>query len=91
MITDIWDKFWRDEEGRVVIWQRPNKWLIGWAAATFISLLFTGITADVLAWVGSAALIIWSLLEVFKGVNYFRRGLGLLVLVYSILTLIKSL
>ena len=90
MISDLWDKIWRDDEGRVVIWQNPNKWLIGWLIFTFLSLFFTGLTADILGWIGSAALIIWSLLEIFKGANYFRRGLGFIVLIYAIAALIKS-
>ena len=91
MIKDIWDKFWRDEEGRVVIWQMPNAWLIAWAAFTTASLLFTSLLADILSWLGSGALIIWALFEVFRGVNYFRRILGLLVLLYAAATLIKSI
>jgi ABC-type uncharacterized transport system permease subunit len=88
---DLWDKFWRDEEGRVVIWQTPNAWLIGWATATFVSLFFNGRTADVLTFIGSVSLIVWSVLEVTKGANYFRRLLGLVVLIFSIASLIKSL
>jgi hypothetical protein len=87
----LWDKTWRDRRGRIVLWQRPNVWLIGWLVLTFISLLFTGRRSDVFSWLGSASLIIWSLLEVFKGVNYFRRALGLLVLAMSVMSLVHNL
>lgn len=89
-MRDVWDKFWRDDRGNVVIWQFPNLWLIAWAGLTFISLLFSGNTADVFTWAASAALIVWSILEVLKGVNGFRRALGLVVLIYAVMTLLKS-
>jgi hypothetical protein len=88
----LWDKTWRNRQGHVVIWQMPNIPLIAWAVLTFLALIFNGgWIADTLSWLGSAALIIWCLLEIFKGANYFRRALGLLVLVYAIAALIQSL
>ena len=91
MIKDIWDKIWRNKNGRVVIWQAPNMWLIGWALFVTLSLLFTSRLADIFSWIGSASLIIWAVLEILKGVNYLRRALGLLVLIYAVATLIKSI
>jgi hypothetical protein len=88
---DIWDKCWKDRRGHVVLWQTPNIPLIAWAVFTVISLFLSGRVADVFSWLGSAALISWSLLEVFRGVNYFRRALGLLVLIFAVMSLIKSL
>lgn len=91
MLGDLWDKIWRDSSGKVVIWQTPNYWLIGWAVLTFASLLFSkGHIANILTWTGEASLIIWCLLEVFRGVNYFRRLLGIVVLVYAVITLLRS-
>lgn len=69
----------------------PNIPLIGWAVFTVLSIVFIGRLADVFSWLGSAALIIWCFLEIFKGVNYFRRLLGLVVLVFAVLILVKSL
>ena|SRR5665811_461688 len=87
----LWSKTWRNRQGKVVIWQTPNLPLIAWAGLTILSLLVNGRLADILSWLGSAALITWSLLEIFKGVNYFRRALGLLVLALAVTSLIKSL
>lgn len=89
-MEEIWDKTWKDRNGRVVVWQTPNAWLIGWAILSIFSLLVNGKTADILSWIASASLIIWSGLEIFRGANYFRRILGLLVLVFAILSLLKS-
>lgn len=91
MLKNFWDKIWRDDSGNIVLWQWPNIWLIGWAVLTFISLLFSsGMIADILTWAGEASLIIWCLLEIFKGVNYFRRGLGVIVLYYAVTTLLRT-
>lgn len=88
---NLWDRTFKDERGRFVIWQTPNAFLIAWAVLTIVSLLTSGRLADVFSWIGSAALIAWSLLEIFKGMNYFRRALGLLVLIFALASLIKSL
>jgi len=75
------DKIWKDKEGRIVIYQRPNIWLIAWAVLDIVAIFAPGRHISDYAWTaGAVALIIWSLLEVFRGVNYFRRSLGLLVL-----------
>lgn len=89
-MEDIWDKTWKDRDGRIVVWQTPNAWLIGWLVLTMVSLFFNGKTSDIFSWIASASLIIWCGLEIFKGANYFRRALGLLVLVFAIISLIKS-
>jgi hypothetical protein len=90
MLKNLWDKIWKDNNGKIVIWQMPNWFLIGWAILTFISLLFTGRTADIFSWAASASLIYWCWLEITQGVNYFRRALGLFILYYSIVTVLKS-
>jgi hypothetical protein len=87
----LWDKIWRDSKGNIAIWQWPNKWLTGWAITTVISLLFNGTLADIFSWVAMALLLIWSLLELTKGDSYFRRALGLVVLLFTIASIIKGL
>jgi len=86
-----WDLFWKDDGGRVVIWQFPNGFLIGWAVLTVLSLIFNGHVADVLSWLASVSLIIWSVLEITKGADYFRRILGLVVFIAAIMSLLKNL
>jgi hypothetical protein len=90
MLEDLWHRTWYDNRENIVIWQMPNIWLIGWAVLTVISLLLNGKMADVFSWAASVLLIVWALLEIFRGANYFRRALGLLVLVFAIMTLLKS-
>ena len=86
----LWDRIWKDNNGNVVLWQTPNKAIWAWAACTVLSLFFSGKVADIFGGIASIALIIWALLEIFCGVNYFRRALGLLILVFATMTAIKS-
>jgi len=87
----LWDRTWKDRRGHVVIWQWPNIPLIGWAVLTVVSLLVGGRQADVFSWLASASLVIWSLLEIFKGANYFRRALGLLILFLSVMSFVHNI
>lgn len=87
----LWDRTWKDKNGRVVLWQTPNALLIAWAVLTTVSLFFIGRTSDTLSSIASVSLIIWSLLEIFRGINYYRRFLGAIVLVYSLAALLKSI
>jgi sterol desaturase/sphingolipid hydroxylase (fatty acid hydroxylase superfamily) len=81
----LWSKLWRDRQGRIVIYQTPNIWLIAWMVLTFISLLSSSkTTANVFWWLGCGVLVIWSLLEIFRGANYFRRALGAVVLLITV-------
>lgn len=86
--SSIWDQIWKDRKGRVVIWQMPNVWLWSWLAVTGLSLLFTGPLADILYWAGAVALAIWSYLEITTGVNYFRRALGVVIGIFTIMSVI---
>jgi hypothetical protein len=88
---DLWDRTWKDRRGRVVIWQTPNAWLIGWAVLTVVSLLLNGTLSMILSWTATGVLGIWSFLEVTKGVNYFRRALGLAVLLFVLASILKGL
>jgi hypothetical protein len=78
----FWDKFWRDERGHDVIWQRPNAFLITWAVCTVLNwFISSGLIERILGTVGFITLLIWAVLEVASGVNYFRRLVGLLVII----------
>lgn len=88
-VLNIWDKFWKDKHGDVVIWQMPNPFLIGWAVLTILCLVTGGKTSDVFGGLGDVSLVIWSFLEIFKGVNYFRRLLGVIVLIFAVASFIR--
>ncbi len=88
---DAWDYFWKDKHGKVVIYQWPNVYILAWLLLTIISLFTEGTLSSVLGYVATAALVAWALLEMFAGVNYFRRSLGVIVLGWSILSLVTTI
>lgn len=88
---DLWDRIWRDKHGKIVIYQNPNPVLIGWVVLTIASIITAGTVYHVLWYVAEALLAVWSLLEIFKGVNYFRRALGVIVLLMTIAALFKPI
>jgi len=88
---NLWDRIWRDRHGEVVIFQWPNYWLMGWAIVTVLSLMTTGTQSHVLSWIGIGLLAIWCLLEIARGVNYFRRIFGFIILLFVIASVIRGL
>ncbi|KAB8332459.1 hypothetical protein SD80_017815 [Scytonema tolypothrichoides VB-61278] len=82
MENTLFDKIFRDSEGQIVVAQPPNPPLILWAAASLLKLIFTsGEINTVLDAVAFGSLFTWAWEELFQGVNYFRRALGLIVLI----------
>jgi hypothetical protein len=76
------DKFFRDERGEVVIAQPPNLPLtVGLTAFILQAILPAGSFRASFELVAFGALFTWAWLELFQGVNYFRRSLGFLGLV----------
>ncbi len=86
---DLWDKFWKDKNGNVVVYQHPNFLLIGWVILASVSLFVGSKLADIIWNISLAVLAAWSLLEIFKGVNYFRRLVGAIVLLLVILAVFR--
>lgn len=85
----LWDKFWRDKDDNIVIAQVPNVWLIAWIIFEIVSLFASSHRTELITWwIASAALGIWSLLEIFRGANYFRRLLGLCIALLTLLTIV---
>jgi hypothetical protein len=72
--------------GRIVVWQWPNIPLWIWIASTVVGLV---VSAGWISVVGAVALAVWAVLEVWKGVNPFRRGLGAVVLLGQLVRLVR--
>ena len=69
--------------GRVVVGQAPNPPILAFVALEGVRRLAqpSGRAEDVLRWGGTAALAWWSVDEVVRGVNPWRRLLGVVGLV----------
>ena len=90
MNNNLFDRFFRDNTGEIVIAQAPNIPILVWIGATLLKLVVkTGqvkVALDVLAF---SSLLYWSFLEITQGVNYFRRDLGVVVLIAIIISVIE--
>lgn len=82
MENTLFDRTFRDSEGNITIAQPPNLPLIVWIVSSLLKLIFTtgkiNLGLELLAF---GSLFTWAWEELFQGVNYFRRALGLIVLV----------
>jgi hypothetical protein len=82
MDNTLIDKTFRDSNGNIVIAQMPNLPLIVWIVTSLLALVFTGGTINtVLNVLANGSFFTWAWLELFDGVNYFRRALGLSALI----------
>jgi len=82
MENSFLNQMFRDDKGKIVVAQLPNLPIIVWIVATLLKMIFaTGQINTGLELIAFGALFTWAWEELFQGVNYFRRGLGLVVLV----------
>jgi len=82
MNNTLFDKIFRDSDGNIVVAQMPNLPIIVWVTASLLKLVFpTGEINTGLDALAFGSLFTWAWLELFQGVNYFRRALGLGVLI----------
>jgi hypothetical protein len=87
MESKLFDKIFRDSNGEIVLAQTPNLPLIGWIVASLLKLVVTnGKISLGLEALAFGCLFTWAWEELFQGVNYFRRALGLIVLAGAIAT-----
>lgn len=76
------DRIFRDREGNIVIAQPPNLPILMAVAATGLqAVLPSGDLQTIAALVAFGTWFTWAWQELFEGVNYFRRSLGLITLV----------
>jgi hypothetical protein len=75
-------KFVTDRDGKVVIMQPPNIPIIGWLVFMASSLLIkTAPWHDLTSYISFGFLFTWAWLEITQGKSYFRRTLGVIVLI----------
>lgn len=74
-------KFFKDKDGKIVIWQSPNLPLIGWVVFRVLSVVTHDkeISAG-MSHLATLLLFTWAYLEAKDGVNTFRRLLGIVVM-----------
>lgn len=81
------EKFFKDDDGNVAIWQFPNVPLMGWLLFKII-----GMAADNNALklgcenLSMAFLFTWAYLEITSGDSRFRKLLGIIVIIWLLTT-----
>lgn len=92
MENTFFDKTFWDSDGNIVLGQMPNLSILVWLTATLLNLIpISGSIHIGLEAIAFGSLFTWAWQELFEGVNYFRRALGLVVLVGAIAsTLFKN-
>jgi hypothetical protein len=90
MANIAFNQIFRDGEGKIVLAQMPNLPLITWLLASILQLIFTTGKINVgLEFLSFGAIFTWAWEELFQGVNYFRRALGLFVMIILILAKVQ--
>ena len=75
------EKCYKDKEGRVVVTQIPNTALVVFVLSSVVTHITQGTVNQIAELVAFGTIFTWAWLEVFQGVNYLRRALGLAILV----------
>ena len=79
-IQRAFQKFVRDKEGRIAVWQTPNLPLVAWIVFKMLSMVVAQKNLqDGFSLISSAFLFTWAFLEMTEGDSYFRRVIGLVV------------
>jgi len=82
MQNTFFNQVFCDRYGKIVMAQMPNLPIIVWTVASLLKIIFsTGRLNMGLELIAFGSLFTWAWEELFQGVNYFRRTLGLIVLV----------
>ncbi len=86
-------KWLKDKYGRVVLFEAPNIPLISWAVCTVVGALIEEPSTlhNIINVVAFGSLFTWAWLEIADGTTYFRRVLGVAIMVVAIMNFIDKL
>lgn len=86
----MFQRFFMDRDGHIVLGQIPNVPIIGWLLFRVMEQLFTRHPAAMaFEHISVAFLFCWAYLEITQGVNYFRRLLGVVVVTILVISFFK--
>jgi hypothetical protein len=82
--------FFKDQENHWAVWQWPNIPLYGWIVCELLAFIVKQHQLHAgLVQLSRAFLFTWSYLEIKEGINYFRRLLGIVVMIGIIVSYFK--
>jgi hypothetical protein len=86
MRRNFFQKTFNDQHNNLALFQVPNVPLMTWFAASLIAkILPEGVFNELAQLIAFGALFTWAWLEIFCGVNFFRRALGVVVLAVTLI------
>lgn len=83
------DKCFRNKQGNILLWQKPNLPLYLWVISFILLSIFnyvniTGKLINILELLKFGFIFVWAWLELLEGENYFRKFLGLTIIIIVI-------
>jgi hypothetical protein len=79
------NKIFRDKQGKIVIIQFPNIPLAVWIVGLLlVKVLPSGGFSEFCRHISTLGLIVWGIIEILYGVNYFRRLLGAAIIISTV-------
>ncbi len=86
------EKCYKDKNGKIVLAQSPNIPIIIWIIFSVLSYILPSNDMQALfAELSTLILFVWAYLELFSGVNYFRKALGFVVMLWIITNIIINI
>lgn len=73
-------QWFHDKDDTIVLFQPPNVPIIVWIVASLVAHPANGTLETACNVIAFGSLFVWAWLELFQGVNYFRRGMGAIIL-----------
>ncbi len=93
MTLNLYEKlldFFKNKDGKITIAQWPNIPILGWFLFKLASMLVSAPGLDAgLSAISTAFLFTWAYLEITDGASYFRRTLGVAVMLGTVIGLFK--
>jgi hypothetical protein len=82
MARSLFSKWFEDSEGHLALGALPNAPLITGFVSSLLAVVSDGNFAVFMRIISFGAFFAWAWLEIFQGVNYFRRVLGAVVICF---------
>jgi len=80
-LNRLFDKVFKNKQGKKIVWQNPNFPLWGWILASVLGYVFKhGHVHNGFQYLGKAFLFTWAYLEIRSGESMFRRVLGIVIM-----------
>ncbi|MCA9387109.1 hypothetical protein KC669_03685 [Candidatus Dojkabacteria bacterium] len=83
----LFDKCFRDSEGKIVLIQIPNlPLLLGILFLVLDFVFLDSVDSFMFYQLGKVFLFVWAYIEASEGINYFRKFIGLVAMLFLILS-----